>query len=60
MLSNAISVTRFGEISPLWQKIKNLEQTFVVYLVFGKKFTFSGMFLVLILLLQMAKYWKII
>ena len=30
------SVTRFGEISPLWHDYKIIGQFFKVYLVFGK------------------------
>ena len=29
-------MTRFGEISPLWQKLRNVWQYLKVYLVFGK------------------------
>ena len=29
------SVTRFGEISPLWRNLKSLRQNFSVYLEFG-------------------------
>ena len=30
------SVTRFGEILPLWQKFKSLWQILMIYFLFGK------------------------
>ena len=48
-----ISVTRFGEIPPLWQIIKNLWQYF--YGLFGFQLTLAQF---VFSLLKMAKYWK--
>ena len=55
------SVTRFGEISPLWQNFKGLWQFVRVYLVFGKIFNLLRKFIMKLgemSLLQMAKYRK--
>ena len=42
-----LSVTRFGEISPLWWKFKSLCQFLGVYLVFGKIWPYFGKSLIL-------------
>ena len=53
------SVTRFGEIPPLWQINKNIGNIFKVYLVWVKFSTHFGticMLLGTLSLLKMAKY----
>ena len=53
------SVTRFGEILPLWQGVKSVWAFFKVNLVFGKilnPLSQKGMLLGKFVLLQIAKY----
>ena len=55
------SVTRFGEISPLWQIFNNLGNIFKFYLVLGTVFNsvlYNLYAFGQISLLKMAKYWK--
>ena len=62
-LTFGLSVTRFGEISPLWQNFTSLWQISgglhliwqIVEPTFGEFVTLLGYFLSV----QMAKYWKI-
>ena len=56
-----ISVTRFGEIPPLWQILKIFGNIFKVYLVLGNFSALFGTISMLLgkfSLLKMAKYWK--